>query len=162
MKMILSYRTSTSCRNIAIGFAALTVLMFPVFVWVILTSAHLVPTYFERHALDQVALVIVVIGLSITLATGSIYFFIPPLAEVESVEVLDNHVVVKRSAMSSVAFVRGTKFVVKKILIPNYTEDKSRKNFPAYLYISWPKFFVLSERIEGYDELNKMLQDDAG
>ena len=95
------------------------------------------------------------------LALGSIYAFIPPLAEVEEFEISDGGIRIKRAALPPIECSSALNYRSYKILIPNYTEDKNRKNFEAYLYISWPVIFVVSERIDGYEEINKMLQGNA-
>ena len=152
------YKIKTSCRSYAIGFAALIVVMLPIFIWVAMSLINAVPQYIEKHALDQIIFAVIVILLFIVRPIGGLYFFIPPIAEVEEFEFSDGRIRIKRAVLPTIHNSNCLSYRRYKILIPNYTEDKNRKNFEAYLYISWPVFFVVSERIEGYEEINKILQ----
>lgn len=160
MEMIRKVNVST--RKVALGFALLTLVGAPLFMWFSVLFALNFFEYMDAGNLEQMFMSALGAVGFLGLSVGSIYFFIPPLAEVESIEIRGDEIFIERVALHPLVFKKRVSFATKRILIPNYTEDKNKKNFEAYLYVSWPIFFVLSERLEGYEELNTILQGKVG
>jgi len=151
------FKTKQNIQKWAIGLVVILCIHLIFTLWLGVTGYKLLPHYLNEAKDSSFWLLILGMLASWYIVCLGLYRFLPLAMEANSVVVNDDCILIKRLLFPSVKIPRKFKVRPITMTVLNFSNERV-KSIPAVFYFSGWKSFVISTRIEGFEEINTILQ----